>query len=145
MTTPFVEIKLDPNQSDYQNYYQQYILYYCNSVNNDKKLYNDSDLSDVCTITLDETTKKIEISNWLLPYPKPTNELLISYSKNTIMDWFDKFYLKAKTIKDYQFPILSTADLIAIRADRSMINMLAFAGTLKILKSYNGNAWVPYR
>ena len=128
---------------NYNQNYQLYILYYCNFVNGDTKVYNDMQLTDVCTVMYNPITNNFEMSNWLIAaYPQPTIDSLLVYSLSTVSVWYDKFYTKPRQISTSQFTQVSTALLSEIRLQPSMIGMCIFDTTVQMIKYYNGTAWV---
>ena len=138
------DIKIDPARQDYQDNYQKYILYYCNNVHADQKLYNSDDLNDVCTVTFNGLTKELEITNWLITaYKEPTIDELLAFVLEDVLAWFEKFYVRAQQIKSYQFTSLTTDELTQTKVDSTMIGMLAFDITTKSVKYYDGSVWIP--
>jgi len=120
----------------------QYILYYCNSPagQNDPTVYQ-TDLSIVCSLYFDEESN-VRISDWLLTYIAPSTETMLSYTLTDVLTFFDNFYTKPSQVSASQYWKLSTAALLNIRADSSMIGFGVYDTTTKTNKFFNGTAWV---
>ena len=130
------------SQSDYNNNYQQYILYYCNFIRGDTTIFT-IDLAQICTVEYNFPPTIVMITSWLLSsYPQPSNELLLTYSLSTVLTWFDYFYSKPLQISIQQPFKISTTDLANVRVDSSMICYQVLDSTIQKLKMFNGTSWV---
>lgn len=130
-------------QQNFNDYYQQFILYYCNFVNNDPIIYDFNSLSNVCSITYDGINNMILISGWLISaYPQPSNSTLLSYVLSSVLNWFDWFYNKPQQITSSQPFKMSTSVLNSVRTDSSMIGYVVYDTTLKVRKVFNGTNWI---
>lgn len=128
-------------QSDFNNYYPYFILYYCNSPagQNDQTVYN-QDLSNVCTIAV--VSNNVQINTWLIgSYSAPSMPTLLSYTISNVLAFYNNFYTIPQAIKDKEPYMISTSDLALIRVDSSMIGYIVYDLTAKVIKSWTGSSW----
>ena len=121
----------------------QYILYYCNFINSDSKVYQ-TDLSDVCTLSFDPITSNAVFSNWLIsayPIPNTTTDLL-TYTLSDVLAFYNNWYIIPIIVAADQYYQISTANLAHIRADASMLGYRIFDITSRTVKYWSGTAWV---
>jgi hypothetical protein len=121
------------SQDDYNNYFVEYILYYCNIANSDTTVYQ-TDLSNVCTPYYDEDNN-LQISDWLIEvYGAPSTETLLTYTLSTVLAFFNNFYTIPAAIAADEPYMISTSDLANIRHDSSMIGFVVFDTTAQAMK-----------
>jgi len=125
-------------------YYQEYILYYCNSVNSDPTVYDYIGLSDVCSVAYDSNTPpQLVISGWLIGgYSQPSNATLLTYSFSTVDSFYQNFYVIPAAIQIAQPYSISTANLNNVFPHSSMIGYLVFDTTAHAIKFWNGSNWI---
>jgi hypothetical protein len=131
-------------QDQVNSYYQEYILYYCNSVNSDPTVYDYNGLSDVCSVAYDSNTPpQIVISGWLIGgYSQPSNATLLTYSFSTVDSFFQNFYVIPAAIQLAQPYTISTSNLNNVIPHSSMLGYLVFDSTVHALKFWNGSNWI---
>lgn len=131
-------------QDQVNAYYQEYILYYCNSVHSDTTVYDYIGLSDVCSVAYDSNTPpQIVISGWLIGgYSQPSNATLLTYSFSTVDAYYQNFYIIPAAIQVAQPYSISTANLNNVIAHSSMLGYLVFDTTTHSLKFWNGSSWI---
>lgn len=128
------------DQSQVNSYFNQYILYYCNSVNSDSTVYN-QDLSNVCTVSFNEDST-LNISDWLIgSYIAPTNSQLLEYTSENVLTFFNDFYTIPLMIQDKMPYMISSEELKNIRADDSMLGYVVYDTNAKSMKYWNGLSW----
>lgn len=121
----------------------QYVLYYCNSPagQDDPTIYQ-TDLSDVCSMYFDGESN-VHLSDWLLGgYIAPSTETMLGYTLADVLEFFDNFYTQPAMVSASQYWKMSTANLLNIRADASMIGFGIFDTTSQTNKFFNGTAWI---
>lgn len=131
-------------QDQVNQYYQEYILYYCNSINSDSIVYDYIGLSDVCSVAYDSNTPpQIVISGWLIGgYSQPSNATLLTYSFSTVDSYFQNFYIIPNAIQVAQPYTISTANLNNVIPHSNMQGFLVFDSTAHALKFWSGSSWI---
>lgn len=128
-------------QIDLNSYPSQFMLYYCNYINSDSKVYQTT-LSDVCTLSFDIDNNTV-FSDWLIGgYSMPSNATLLTYVLNDVLTFYNNFYIIPYIIAANQYYQISTVDLASVRADASMIGYRIFDITTRTVKSWSGSVWI---
>jgi len=130
-------------QDQLNSYYQEYILYYCNSVNSDTNFYDYVGLSDVCSVIYDSSTPpQIVISGWLIVgYSQPSNALLLTYSFSTVDTFFQNYYVIPAAIQANEPYMISTSNLNNVLNHSFMVGYVVYDTTVQATKYYDGSAW----
>ncbi len=129
------------SQQEFNENYQQYILYYCNFIQSDPVIYN-TDLSQICTVAYNFPPTQLMITSWLLSYAKPSNTTLLTFNMNVVLNWFDNYYNKPLQITSLQPFKVSSQDLQNVRVDNSMSGFIVYNLTTKSQYIYNGSSWI---
>ena len=136
------------NQTELNLYWIQTILYHCFQINSGSS-YFDTWASDVGTWTYDENNNLI-IDTWLLDnitynISQPTNETLMTYDTQNVIDFHDQYYLYVNDIVHFNqgaYYFATTAQLNSIPTSRLAIcdGFRAYDTTLKRVVYWNNAA-----
>jgi len=124
-------------QDQLNEYFYQFVLYYCNQ--NDSVVHN-TDLSDVGTVGVDGSYN-LTMSSWLLGYASPSNATLLTYNLATVLAFYNNFYTIPEGIAANEPYLISTSDLANIRSDSSMIGYVVYDTTAQATKYWDGTSW----
>lgn len=127
-------------QSDFNNNWQMYVLYYCGFGQSDTVVHN-LDCSDVCNASFD-INDNIVLSDWLPGYSQPSNATLIGYDVNDVLAWIDTFYIFPSAMNMMQPYQITSANLALMRVDSTMIGFIVYNITTQKVQRYSGSAWV---
>jgi hypothetical protein len=130
-------------QDQVDTYYQEYILYYCNSVHSDPTFYDFYGLSDVCSVAYDSNTPpQIVISGWLIGgYSAPSNATLLTYSFSTVDSFYQNFYIIPAAIQANEPYMISTSNLNNVIPHNFMIGYVVYDTTAQATKFWSGSSW----
>jgi hypothetical protein len=122
----------------------QYVLYYMGVYESDAGVYP-TDLSGVCTLSLDGNNQ-IVVNGWTLgaSYAAPTNTLLLTFTYNDVLAWFNSYYTEPAAIANQQSYSISTSDLALVRTDSTMIGYQVFDSTARMQKVWSGSSWITF-